>query len=93
MPTRLTVNTKIKLSFKWVILGFVLSLSAATATHANLPTLGDPTLDSFSSKEERQLGLAFYRSLRANLTFIDLISRVKNESEKAVFRAGYVGEE
>jgi len=38
---------------------------------ANLPDLGDPTLDSFSSKEERQLGLAFYRSLRANLPFID----------------------
>jgi predicted Zn-dependent protease len=42
-----------------------------TATYASLPTLGDPTLDSFSSKEEQQLGLAFYRSLRANLTFID----------------------
>ena len=49
---------------------FALSLTS-TATYADLPTLGDPTLDSFSSKEERLLGLAFYRSLRANLTFID----------------------
>ena len=42
-----------------------------SSTFAALPTLGDPTLDNFSSEEERQLGLAFYRSLRANLTFID----------------------
>lgn len=49
----------------------VIAISAITAAHANLPTLGDPTLDSFSSQEEQQLGLAFYRSLRANLTFID----------------------
>lgn len=42
-----------------------------TSAQASLPTLGDPTLDSFSSREEKQLGLAFYRSLRANLTFID----------------------
>lgn len=49
---------------------FALSLTS-TVAHADLPTLGDPTLDSFSSKEERLLGLAFYRSLRANLTFID----------------------
>ncbi len=48
-----------------------LMLTTTTVTYANLPTLGDPTLDSFSSKEEKQLGLAFYRSLRANLTFID----------------------
>ena len=49
----------------------VLLLTLSTITHAKLPTLGDPTLDSFSSKEEQQLGLAFYRSLRANLTFVD----------------------
>lgn len=42
-----------------------------TSAQASLPTLGDPTLDSFSSREEKQLGLAFYRSLRANLTFIE----------------------
>lgn len=48
-----------------------LALSIPSVSFANLPTLGDPTLDSFSSKEEQQLGLAFYRSLRENLTFID----------------------
>ena len=47
-----------------------LSLFFSTA-HSALPTLGDPTLDSFSSRQERQLGIAFYRSLRANLSFID----------------------
>ena len=48
-----------------------MAISVITAAHANLPTLGDPTLDSFSSQQEQQLGLAFYRSLRANLTFIE----------------------
>ena len=64
------------LSSFWVAAGLVIAISISALTqvpqaHANLPTLGDPTLDSFSSKEEKQLGLAFYRSLRANLTFID----------------------
>lgn len=49
----------------------VLVTLIGTPAQANLPTLGDPTLDSFSTREEQQLGLAFYRSLRANLTFID----------------------
>ena len=49
----------------------IMAFTVVTAAYANLPTLGDPTLDSFSSKEEQQLGLAFYRSLRANLVFID----------------------
>ncbi len=40
-------------------------------TLASLPTLGDPTLSSFSTQQEKQLGLAFYRSLRANLEFVD----------------------
>lgn len=53
----------------WVII--LLSLVCTPLTHANLPTLGDPTLDSFSSKQERQLGLGFYRSLRANLPFVE----------------------
>ncbi len=41
------------------------------SSSANLPTLGDPTLDSFSSRQEQLLGLAFYRSLRANLDFVN----------------------
>ncbi len=49
----------------------VLSLTWSSFAIANLPTLGDPTLDSFSSKQERQLGLGFYRSLRANLPFVE----------------------
>ena len=53
------------------VLASSLISAATTVTYASLPTLGDPTLDSFSSKQEQQLGLAFYRSLRANLTFID----------------------
>jgi predicted Zn-dependent protease len=50
---------------------FLLLPIFTTTTFAALPTLGDPTLENFSSKEERLLGLGFYRSLRANLTFID----------------------
>jgi beta-barrel assembly-enhancing protease len=49
----------------------VLTLLISYTAVADLPTLGDPTLGNFSSKEEQQLGLAFYRSLRANLVFID----------------------
>ena len=53
------------------ILAATMTFTVMIAAHANLPELGDPTLDSFSSKEEQQLGLAFYRSLRANLVFIE----------------------
>jgi predicted Zn-dependent protease len=67
MPT----FTDIKLHIQHFASATLLSLAIATTTHANLPTLGDPTLGSFSTKDEQQLGLAFYRSLRANLTFID----------------------
>lgn len=71
MPT--TINTKSffrRLVYK-VILSLIMALTVVTVAYANLPTLGDPTLESFSSKQEQQLGLAFYRSLRANLVFID----------------------
>jgi len=46
-------------------------MTSASISYADLPDLGDPTLESFSSKDERQLGLAFYRSLRANLPFVE----------------------
>jgi len=52
-------------------LSFILTFNIAGSTYANLPTLGDPTLGNFSSKQEQQLGLAFYRSLRANLVFVE----------------------
>lgn len=55
----------------WLTFSIILFLTLNTAAQANLPTLGDPTLDSFSSKQEQQLGLGFYRSLRANLPFVD----------------------
>ena len=42
-----------------------------TTSRAELPTLGDPTLDSISAREEAQLGLSYYRSLKANLPIID----------------------
>ncbi len=38
---------------------------------AGLPSLGDPTLRNFSTKQEQQLGLLFYRSLRNNLKFVN----------------------
>jgi predicted Zn-dependent protease len=73
------VNLCIKSFFRWfnarhllsATIAMVLTLLSTAASYANLPNLGDPTLGNFSSKEEQQLGLAFYRSLRANLTFID----------------------
>ncbi len=40
-------------------------------SNAELPTLGDPTLGSFSTRDEARLGQAFYQSLRANLPFVD----------------------
>ncbi len=43
----------------------------AKISQAELPTLGDPTLDSISTREEAQLGLYYYRSLRASLPIID----------------------
>ncbi len=53
------------------MLSSIMALTVVTASYARLPTLGDPTLSNFSARDEQQLGLAFYRSLRANLTFID----------------------
>jgi predicted Zn-dependent protease len=46
-------------------------LLGAAASQAELPTLGDPTLGSISAREEEQLGLAYYRSLRASLPLVN----------------------
>ena len=54
-----------------LIFTFLLLMTFSCVVDAGLPDLGDPTLESFSSKDERQLGLAFYRSLRANLPFVE----------------------
>lgn len=40
-------------------------------SRAELPTLGDPTLDSINAREEAQLGLSYYRSLKASLPIVD----------------------
>ena len=40
-------------------------------SHSELPTLGDPTLGSFSTRDEVKLGQAFYHTLRANLEFVE----------------------
>ena len=67
MPTSLDTKS----FFRRLANSTILAFTVVTSAHANLPTLGDPTLESFSSKQEQQLGLAFYRSLRANLVFIE----------------------
>ncbi len=48
-----------------------LVLMCAMQSQAELPELGDPTLQSFSTKEETELGQAFYHALRASLEFVD----------------------
>ena len=40
-------------------------------SQAELPTLGDPTLDSISTREEAQLGLSYYRYLKASLPIVE----------------------
>lgn len=53
-----------------VVIALPLLLSGAPSS-AELPTLGDPTLGSISAREEEQLGLYYYRSLRASLPVIE----------------------
>lgn len=59
---------QIKYSSAFLSIFFLFYSSLAMA---ELPTLGDPTLKAFSSKEELKLGKAFYQALRTNLEFID----------------------
>jgi len=46
-------------------------LCLSSIARAELPELGDPTLQNFSTKEETELGQAFYHALRAGLEFVD----------------------
>lgn len=75
MPLFFNTKFLFRRSFRRLVLNTalasVMALTIITTAYAKLPTLGDPTLGSFSAKDEQQFGLAFYRSLRANLTFID----------------------
>ncbi len=50
---------------------FCFCLSFAATTRAELPELGDPTLQNFSTRDEAELGQAFYHALRASLNFVD----------------------
>ncbi len=43
----------------------------AGAARAELPRLGDPSLQGFSGSDEKKLGQAFYQTLRASLKFVD----------------------
>ena len=66
-----TLKSRIKQALQGFLAAVFLLTSTLQTVLAKLPDLGDPTLDSFSSQDEQQLGLAFYRSLRANLPFVD----------------------
>lgn len=58
---------------------------ANSSIRAELPELGDPTLQTFSSEEEKKLGSMFYRTLKNNLVFIDdpqLNYYIKNLGQK-----------
>ena len=46
-------------------------LIIGNTSQAELPTLGDPTLDSISTREEAQLGLSYYRYLKASLPIVE----------------------
>jgi predicted Zn-dependent protease len=46
-------------------------LLSGNASQAELPTLGDPTLGSISTREEEQLGLSYYRYLKSNLPIVE----------------------
>ena len=57
---------------KMVLRSFILvTLIFFNHAYAELPELGDPTLKTFSTEEEKKLGLAFYRTLKDNLIFVD----------------------
>lgn len=60
-----------KLISSLLLLFLLLFISTA---QAELPQLGDPTQQNFSAAEEKQMGLNFYKALRANLEFIDLLT-------------------
>lgn len=59
----------VKILFR-LLLCFTLLL-VNQSVYAELPDLGDPTLKSFSTEEEKKLGLMFYRALKNNLPFIN----------------------
>ena len=68
----------------------------SSTTLAELPTLGDPTLGSINSREEAQLGLAYYRSLMASLPIVDDIQLnyyLESLAQKLVTQSDEAGRE
>lgn len=71
-----------------------LFLFCASRTLAELPTLGDPTLDSISAREEAQLGLSYYHYLRSSLPIIDdalLNEYLKSLAQKLITQSDEAG--
>ena len=62
-------STLLKKAFRPLL--FITLIFINNFSFAELPELGDPTLKSFSTEEEKKLGLMFYRTLKNNLAFID----------------------
>ncbi len=67
-PVPASLSAKFTLSLLWLL------LAVSAASRAELPRLGDPSLQGISSVEEKKLGQAFYQTLRASLKFVDDIA-------------------
>ncbi|MDH5386947.1 MAG: M48 family metalloprotease [Gammaproteobacteria bacterium] len=64
---------------------FTALIVVSNAVYAELPDLGDPTLKTFGTEEEKKLGLMFFQTLKNNLAFIDdpqLNYYIKNLGQK-----------
>ena len=71
-----------------------LLLFGTSKTLAELPTLGDPTLDSISAREEAQLGLSYYQYLKDSLPTIDdvqLNDYLENLAQKLITQSDEAG--
>ena len=88
MPPKHTINRT------WAPGLLLLALVATSGSQAELPTLGDPTLDSISTREEAQLGLSYYRYLKANLPIVEdiqLNDYLESLAQKLVTRSDEAG--
>ena len=78
-----SLSKLLKKAFRLLL--FITLIIINNFSFAELPELGDPTLKSFSTEEEKKLGLMFYRTLKNNLNFIDdaqLNYYIKNLGQK-----------
>ena len=88
MPPKHTINRI------WAPGLLLLAMIATSGSQAELPTLGDPTLDSISTREEAQLGLSYYRYLKANLPIVEdiqLNDYLESLAQKLVTRSDEAG--